>query len=366
MKQKRIDSRLGIMVNKVFSLILVFALSFTGNLAAEGSIEAFCSKVDVAAVEFLAKIVEKRPGVTNAVHLRRGLENYPAELAELVAADSKIANIKTDSLLFQGIKIMSLTCGSYEHGVIIGGMPEVVAKFCSEIPDSQLSDLLNYVSTVQFLVGVTLPPIIDTTPLGAKELIAALEAKTFSETQITGLNGLVEVCEEEEEVFFCKAPPDDNIHDFLWKPVSDSDGKLVILTNPTANILINDGEDLRSRGASNGRCTTDRAAAPGCNYGKKAVVSIETMVDRLYVIIPDGCNRYDCRGSIYSCGLELVNNGEVPALAKKIKKLKNKLAEAKLAGRTKKIKQLKLSIKAYKRIQSLDRFTQGGIGDYYP
>ncbi len=60
---------------------------------------------------------------------------------------------------------------------------------------------------------------------------------------------------------------------FLWKPISEGDGNLVILVpNSKVKIVTVNGERGRSTGASNGRAGTFRFSKPGCSYGSSAKV----------------------------------------------------------------------------------------------
>lgn len=62
------------------------------------------------------------------------------------------------------------------------------------------------------------------------------------------------------------------IRSFLWKPVSERDGNLVILVNPfNVDVLVN-GELLTNFGASNGRGTTARANRSGAGFGSNITV----------------------------------------------------------------------------------------------
>ena len=58
---------------------------------------------------------------------------------------------------------------------------------------------------------------------------------------------------------------------FLWKPVSDKDGNLVVLADECSVRVFVNGEELEQAGAGNGRCTTARGNKPGCAYGQAEV-----------------------------------------------------------------------------------------------
>lgn len=66
---------------------------------------------------------------------------------------------------------------------------------------------------------------------------------------------------------------------FLWKPVSDSDGKLVVLTdagNDLSLVDLNTGQTIEqgtNKGASNGYGATVRFSQPGSAYSNVAVVN---------------------------------------------------------------------------------------------
>jgi len=94
---------------------------------------------------------------------------------------------------------------------------------------------------------------------------------------------------------------------FLWKPVSESNGAIAILVNPTDVLVRVEGaitQDLNDTGPSNGRGTTARGTASGCSFGSNVKVTFRDANDgsdillsdgRTEVIIPNGCDRVEFR-----------------------------------------------------------------------
>lgn len=88
---------------------------------------------------------------------------------------------------------------------------------------------------------------------------------------------------------------------FLWKPVSERDGNLVILLQPFGATVSVNGQRLENFGPSNGRGTTARANRPGCAFGRDVTVTAvgidgERLTfpnGRREVIISNGCNRVE-------------------------------------------------------------------------
>ncbi len=88
---------------------------------------------------------------------------------------------------------------------------------------------------------------------------------------------------------------------FLWKPVSESDGNLVVLVDPqNVDVLVSGStsETLRDTGPSNGRGTTARASRPGCEFGENVRVQffqngqpIGFIDGTSTVTIQNGCER---------------------------------------------------------------------------
>lgn len=90
---------------------------------------------------------------------------------------------------------------------------------------------------------------------------------------------------------------------FLWKPVSERDGKLAVLVDlPDVDVVVeNNGrrEILNNTGASNGYGTTGRSKYTGCDWGKHARLSFEKNGQVIpifdsrqpYVSVDDGCYR---------------------------------------------------------------------------
>lgn len=92
-----------------------------------------------------------------------------------------------------------------------------------------------------------------------------------------------------------------DIFDFLWKPISDSDGGLVVLVAQcNVDIRVN-GQSLTEAGGANGRCSTGRGPQPGCAYGSNVRVEVIDRNSNLpylfdgetFLIIPNGCNRVE-------------------------------------------------------------------------
>lgn len=76
------------------------------------------------------------------------------------------------------------------------------------------------------------------------------------------------------------------VSNFLWKPVSEKDGNLVVLLSPFNSTIKVDGRTLRSTGASNGRGTTARGDRPGCAYGRAVVTVFDS--EGNIILFPNG------------------------------------------------------------------------------
>ena len=91
------------------------------------------------------------------------------------------------------------------------------------------------------------------------------------------------------------------VSNFLWKPVSERDGNLVILIDPFNVAVIVNGEALVDFGPSNSRGTTARANQSGASFGANAVVEffdsqgrrVLLSDGRSEVIIPSGASRVE-------------------------------------------------------------------------
>ena len=87
---------------------------------------------------------------------------------------------------------------------------------------------------------------------------------------------------------------------FLWKPVSDKDGNLVVLADECSVRVFVNGEELQQAGAGNGRCTTARGNKPGCAYGQAEVQIFDTFTGLPLVfkngetkLQLSGCSRFE-------------------------------------------------------------------------
>lgn len=85
----------------------------------------------------------------------------------------------------------------------------------------------------------------------------------------------------------------------LWKPVSDSDGRLAVHSVPYGTSVRVEGETGRNQGAGNGYGSLARFRKPGCGYGKNVKVELilsggekHTFKDKTFAVIPDGCLRW--------------------------------------------------------------------------
>jgi hypothetical protein len=89
---------------------------------------------------------------------------------------------------------------------------------------------------------------------------------------------------------------------FLWKPVSDSDGRLAVHVTPAGTVVVN-GETGTMKGPGNGYAELGRFSKTGCGYGAGASVQILdregvplTLNGSDTITIPNGCNRYCLEG----------------------------------------------------------------------
>jgi hypothetical protein len=85
----------------------------------------------------------------------------------------------------------------------------------------------------------------------------------------------------------------------LWKPVSDSDGRLAIHSVPYGTTVIVNGETGANRGPGNGYGSLARFRKNGCGYGRKPRVELIMsdgtkfmFGDKEFATVPDGCQRW--------------------------------------------------------------------------
>jgi hypothetical protein len=86
---------------------------------------------------------------------------------------------------------------------------------------------------------------------------------------------------------------------FLWKPISDSNGKLAIHSTPADTVVTVNGETGQDFSGGNGYANLTRFSKPGCSYGKNVTVKLTNSKGAPYrvngktsITIPDGCQRY--------------------------------------------------------------------------
>lgn len=85
----------------------------------------------------------------------------------------------------------------------------------------------------------------------------------------------------------------------LWKPVSDSDGRLAVHSVPYGTSVRVEGETGRNQGGGNGYGSLARFRKAGCSYGKNVKLELilsggekHTFKDKTFATIPDGCRRW--------------------------------------------------------------------------
>jgi hypothetical protein len=90
-----------------------------------------------------------------------------------------------------------------------------------------------------------------------------------------------------------------DVEAFLWKPISDSTGKLAIHATPADTVITVNGETGQDFGPGNGYANLARFSKPGCSYGKNVTVKLTNSQGVPYrvngkttITIPDGCQRY--------------------------------------------------------------------------
>ena len=154
---------------------------------------------------------------------------------------------------------------------------------------------------------------------GSLGQVFSANGTNFSETLIkSGLARLeVDQCEG-EQLDSCYQALDEDAQDtiaaeltkFLWKPVSDSNGKLAIHTGPYGTSVIVNGVTGTNQGPGNGYGSLARFSQPGCAYGANVQVKvIDERTGAAYtfngsdtITIPNGCNRYCIKdGAIALC-----------------------------------------------------------------
>jgi hypothetical protein len=99
------------------------------------------------------------------------------------------------------------------------------------------------------------------------------------------------------------------VEELLWKPVSDSNGKLAIHSSPADTVITVNGEMGQDFGGGNGYANLTRFSKPGCSYGKNVTVKLTNTKGAPYrlngktsITIPDGCQRYCVKnGAIALC-----------------------------------------------------------------
>jgi len=97
---------------------------------------------------------------------------------------------------------------------------------------------------------------------------------------------------------------------FLWKPQSDSDGKLAVQTAPFKSTIVVNGETGTNQGSGNGYGSLARFSKSGCAYGSARVKVLNskglpfTVGGQTTFTVSNGCGRFcveDSSGKVVSC-----------------------------------------------------------------
>ena len=99
------------------------------------------------------------------------------------------------------------------------------------------------------------------------------------------------------------------VESFLWKPISDSNGRLAIHSSPADTVITVNGETGQDFSGGNGYDNLTRFSKPGCSYGKNVTVKLTNskgipyrLSGKTSITIPDGCQRYCVKnGAIALC-----------------------------------------------------------------
>lgn len=138
--------------------------------------------------------------------------------------------------------------------------------------------------------------------------VFTVSGKSYSETLINQGYGRVEGdgCDA-SLIYTCYSALQDQaaqnfageVEAFLWKPISDSNGKLAIHSTPDDTVVTVNGETGQDFSGGNGYANLTRFSKPGCSYGKNVTVKLTNSKGAPYrvngkttITIPDGCQRY--------------------------------------------------------------------------
>ncbi len=316
-------------------------ISLTSIQAFAADINNFCDDIPATNFDDVLYIADNREAIQVALHQRENRTQIEGLLVSYNTLSAKLANVTSESLN----PVMAIA------GFCYGNLPENIAEgykkqACPQIRPTKVRDLVSLALTAKAIINFSSGP-------ETQEIKRIVSSKLTTEF-IESIETLFDICgadlgaddpieeelipeEEEEDPGVCTTSPYSDLTHFLWKPVSESNGKLVILTNPTTSLVV-DGETLSDNGPSNGRCTTSRASKSGCSFGEDVLVAVTSLAEFRIIRIPNGCQRYECLSSLTACGLESWDTKELLKLKKQKSKLKSKLLRSTRAKQKRKIR----------------------------
>jgi hypothetical protein len=211
-----------------------------------------------------------------------------------------------------GPNLVSLTLATGEQLIKLHGLDTPYQEWQKSGAETLIQSLISEGEGYFFAAGSDCPAILNDGGRGVLGQVFSATGKSFSESLIKRgyANPSYDSCGG-DLISSCYSALEEetsneiagDLEAFLWKPVSDSNGKLAIHTSPYDTVVIVNGEQGANQGAGNGYGSLARFGKPGCAYGA-ATVRVVNEKGAAYLFngkpeikIPDGCSRWKMVGS---------------------------------------------------------------------
>ena len=291
------------MIKKKLFKIFIFCFSiicFTNSVFAD-----YCSNIRYLDFEKLKILIDNKDELRAVLYNNRIYHSDPTiYLSSYDVLNNSLGSINSN-ILFP-ISVLAASCEV---------SPQLLEKYeqehCPNINFDKMREILDLFYTAKFLISISSHNFL----FLWSDIEVFINNVTLTNGFDLALENIKTTCDsiEIEEDRVCNALPNSPIKKFLWKPVSESNRKLVVLMNPKGVLSIGE-ENLQDRGPSNGRCTTARASKPGAGYGNDVLLKIQTARETVFVVVPQGSKRYDCGSkSLTDCGLVVQNPNPSPS-----------------------------------------------------
>ncbi len=229
-----------------------------------------------------------------------------------IANPPKTSKAQVGPVRFIGANLVSMKLRDGEQLIKLHGLGVPYEDYKSSGAKTVINDLASEGDALFYIATEDCAVTLSDGGKGVIGQVFSAKGKSFSETLIK--KGYAQVSSDSCQgslISQCYSDLQDQtaqtiageLTEFLWKPASDSNGKLAVHTGPyDTNVIVN-GETGSNQGGGNGFGSLARFSKPGCSYGANVRVQVLSQTGAAYfykgqpfITIPNGCQRYAIKG----------------------------------------------------------------------